>query len=136
MRYSGSPFYNIHVYHCWTVKGIIQFICDKMLWTYQKKYGTHHVLIKLIDSWKCSLDNQNFLCIFLMDLSKAFDDIQHRLLVAKMWKCLWIYVSFKRYSSCFKSRSFYIQCFYEWYILLHSNMWMSNYADDNTLHHI
>ncbi len=59
-------------------------IFDPMLCTYRKKYGTEHVLIKLIDSWKYALDNDNFVGTVLMDLSKAFDCITHGLLITKM----------------------------------------------------
>ncbi len=59
-------------------------IFDNMLCAYRKIYGTEHVLIKLIDSWKYALDNHNFVGTILMDLSKAFDCIPHGLLVAKM----------------------------------------------------
>ncbi len=31
-------------------------IFNQMLCAYRKKYGTEHVLIKLIDSWKFALD--------------------------------------------------------------------------------
>ncbi len=43
-------------------------IFDPMLCAYRKKYGTEHVLIKLIDSWKYAVDNNNFVGIVLMDL--------------------------------------------------------------------
>jgi exonuclease III len=59
-------------------------IFDDMLCAYRKKYGTEHVLIKLIDSWKKALDCNNFVGTVLMDLSKAFDCIPHGLLIAKM----------------------------------------------------
>ncbi len=51
---------------------------------YKNMYGTEHVLIKLIDSWKYALDNDNFVGTVLMDLSKAFDSIPHGLLITKM----------------------------------------------------
>ncbi len=59
-------------------------IFNDMLCAYRKKYGTEHVLIKLIDSWKCALDENKFVGTVLMDLSKAFDCIPHGLLIAKM----------------------------------------------------
>ena len=55
-----------------------------MLCAYHKKYGTEHVLIKLIDSWKQALENNNFVGTVLMDLSKAFDCMPHGLLISKM----------------------------------------------------
>jgi hypothetical protein len=59
-------------------------IFNDMLCAYRKKYGTEHVLIKLIDSWKQALDNNKFVGTVLMDLSKAFDCIPHGLLISKM----------------------------------------------------
>ncbi len=55
-----------------------------MLCAYHKKYGTEHVLIKLIDSWKCALYNHNIVGAIIMDLSKAFACIPHGLLFAKI----------------------------------------------------
>ncbi len=59
-------------------------IFDPMLCAYRKKYGTEHILIKLIDSWKYALDNDNFVRTVLTDLSKAFVCIPHGLLITKM----------------------------------------------------
>ena len=38
----------------------------------------------MIEQWKLSLDNSGFLGEILMDLSKAFDTINHQLLIAKL----------------------------------------------------
>ena len=50
----------------------------------RKSYSSNHVLLRLIENWKKSLDNENFVGTILMDLSKAFDCISHDLLVAKL----------------------------------------------------
>ena len=47
---------------------------------YRKNYSSNHVLLRLIDDWKDSLDNKNIVGTVLMDLSKAFDCIRHDLL--------------------------------------------------------
>ena len=43
-----------------------------------------HILIRLFENWKESLDNGFFAGALLMDLSKAFDCISHHVLVAKL----------------------------------------------------
>ena len=64
--------------------GYFKDIFDNMLCAYRKKYGTQHVLVKLIDSWKCALDENKYAGTLLMDLCKAFDCVPHGLLIAKM----------------------------------------------------
>ena len=51
---------------------------------YLKTYITNHLLIRLIENWKKSLDQNKFVGAVLMDPSKAFDCIPHDLLIAKM----------------------------------------------------
>ena len=62
------------------------------------------MLIRLIENWKKSLDNQKFLGAVLMDLSKAFDYIPHDLLIAKMHAYGFIIDSLKIFFSCLKGR--------------------------------
>ena len=52
---------------------------------YRQTYSSNHVLIRLIENWKQSLDKNKFVGAVLMDLSKAFDCIPHELLIAKMY---------------------------------------------------
>ena len=60
-------------------------ILSKFLSAYRKSYSSNHVLLKLIEEWKKSLDDKNIIGAVLMDLSKAFDCIPHDLLVAKRY---------------------------------------------------
>ena len=59
-------------------------ILSKFVSAYRKSYSSNHVLLKLIEEWKKSLDEKNIVGAVLMDLSKAFDCIPHDLLVAKL----------------------------------------------------
>ena len=54
------------------------------LFGYRKGYSTQHALICLIEKWKNILDEKGFCGAVLMDLSKAFDAINHDLLIAKL----------------------------------------------------
>ena len=51
---------------------------------YRKGYNAQHALISLIERWKKSLDKHGYAGAILMDLSKAFDTLNHELLLAKL----------------------------------------------------
>ena len=51
---------------------------------YRKGYNTQHALIKLVKKCRSSLDMRGFAGAILMDLSKAFDCLNHELLIAKL----------------------------------------------------
>ena len=51
---------------------------------YRKSYSSSHVLIRLVENQKKELDNKKYVGAILMELSKAFDCISDKLLIAKM----------------------------------------------------
>ena len=51
---------------------------------YRTGFSTQHALLSLIENLKMSLDKHSFGGAVLMDLSKAFDTINHELLIAKL----------------------------------------------------
>ena len=51
---------------------------------YRKGYNTQYALMAMIEKWKQILDNNGHAGTVLMDLSKAFDTINHELLIAKL----------------------------------------------------
>ena len=51
---------------------------------YRKGYSTRYEVVKIIESWKETLDIYGYAAAVLMYLSKAFDTINHDLLVAKL----------------------------------------------------
>ena len=59
-------------------------ILSDILSAFRKKYGCQHVLTKLIEDSKRALDNHMHVGLSLLDLSKAFDCLPHRLLLCKL----------------------------------------------------
>ena len=51
---------------------------------YRKGYSTKYALLGFIEKWKQMLDKQGYAGAIIMDLSKAFDTINHELLLAKL----------------------------------------------------
>ena len=51
---------------------------------FRKKYNAQYLLLKMIETWQKHLDKGEQIGVILMDLSKAFDTINHSLLLAKL----------------------------------------------------
>ena len=61
---------------------------------YRKRFNTQYSFLSLIEKWKKEIDNTVYAGAILIDLSKAFDSINHQLLNAKLYaygslKTLW-----------------------------------------------
>ena len=55
-----------------------------LLTVFRKNYSTQHALLRTIQTWKTHLNKGKKIGAIFMDLSKAFDTIDHNLLLAKM----------------------------------------------------
>jgi hypothetical protein len=51
---------------------------------FRSGYGCQTALLKIIEDWKKALDENKFVSAILMDLSKAFDCLPHKLLINKL----------------------------------------------------
>ena len=59
-------------------------ILSTLMSAFHKWYICHHVLTKLVENTKQALDDGKTVGLILLDLSKAFDCLPHRLLLCKM----------------------------------------------------
>ena len=55
-----------------------------MQFGFQSEYSTDHALITLTESIKSTLDNNKFGCGVFIDLQKAFDTVNHEILLSKL----------------------------------------------------
>ena len=68
-------------------KQILEYIDKHLsphLCGYRKGYSTQMALISMLEKWKLSINNKGFVGGVLMYLTKAFDTINHQLLLAKL----------------------------------------------------
>ena len=66
------------------IMGYIEKYLSPFLCGYRKGYNTQYALTLMIEKWKQALDKRGHAGAILMDLSKAFDTLNHELLIAKL----------------------------------------------------
>ena len=79
-------------------------IFSKYLCGFRKNHSAQHSMIKMLESWKDSLDKGHVIGVLFMDLSKAFDTINHNLLIAKMEAYGFSELTLKMMNSYFSDR--------------------------------
>ena len=76
--------YRPYVYHKQLYMYFDQ-ILSCLIAAFRKRYNCQHVLIKLTENSRQALDDRQNIGLMLMDLSKAFDCLPHRLLLSKLY---------------------------------------------------
>ena len=66
------------------IESIMEDKLSKLLTGFRKNHSTQHYLINMLEKCKNTLGKCGFVCAMFMDLSKAFDTMNHNLLVAKL----------------------------------------------------
>ena len=67
---------------CMGVCTYIDTYLSPYLCEYRKGYCAQHAILTLLEKWRVALDNKGLGGAILMDLSKAFDTLNHELLIA------------------------------------------------------
>ena len=57
---------------------------SKCLTDFRKPHGTQYSLLTMLGKWKKGIDNGSYVSALFMNLSKAFDTINHDLMLAKL----------------------------------------------------
>ena len=68
-------------------KQITNYMADKLAHSiagFRKSHGTQNSLVMMLQKWKRALDKGEYVPALFMNLSKAFDTINHDLLIAKL----------------------------------------------------
>lgn len=68
-----------------------QFLAkNKLIFDYQfgfrKGYSTEQAILEITDNLKSAIDNKKITCGLFLDFSKAFDTVDHEILLAKLYK--------------------------------------------------
>ena len=63
------------------INDYIRIFVSPFLWGYRKRFSTQYALLLLIERWRLCLDKQGFAEVLLMNLSKAFNAINHEILI-------------------------------------------------------
>ena len=57
---------------------------SNLLTGFRKNHSTQYCFMCMLEMWKDTLDKGGYACAMLMDLSKAFDTLNHNLLIVKL----------------------------------------------------
>ena len=78
---------------------------SKCLTGFKKSHGTKHLLVTMLEKWNKAVDKGKYVSALFMDLSKAFDTINHDLLFVKLKSYGFSLKAVKLVHTCLKNRT-------------------------------
>ena len=66
------------------IEGFMKDKLSNLLTGFRKNHNTQHCLMSMLERWKKTSDKAGYICAIFMDLSKAFDILNQKLLRAKL----------------------------------------------------
>ena len=63
-----------------------QKILNDCQFGFRKGHSTEQAIIEITDNLKCAIDNNLYSCGVFLDFAKAFDTVDHSILLMKLWE--------------------------------------------------
>ena len=82
---------------------------SKCLMGFRKSHRTQDLLVNMLEKWKKAFDKGEHVSALFLDLSKAFDTINHEFLLAKVKACRFLLNAVKLMHSSLKNRKLQVQ---------------------------
>ena len=86
---------------------------EKILFKHQfglrKNYSTEQAILELTDNLKMKIDCSEVICSIFLDLSKAFDTVNHQILLQTLYRCGIIDAPLQWFKSYIESRTQYAE---------------------------
>ena len=68
--------------------GIQENILSNEEYGFKRGHPTHHAVVNIVNNAQSKMDHKLFTCAILIDLAKAFDTVDHLILLRKLYACL------------------------------------------------
>ena len=101
-------FVEIALLHCGSPVGLLHICRASVQFGFRQHYSTSYVLLNLTEAIMKALDDVNFTCGIFVDLQKAFDTVDHSILLSKLYYYGIRGLANKWFESCLANRKQFV----------------------------